>query len=184
MKYEYQISVILPSLNVVNYIDECLESVKKQTCSRIEMICVDAGSNDGTYEYLIKMSKNDKRIKVIRSEKKSYGYQLNLGIKQAKGKYIAIVETDDLIESHSSQGPDIQSRVHENVWEKTDIHSAFQNPMYLGAVHRYNVPELLFQCLCVGKQQPFVQDSLESDKDHLGYQEEHLYFRAERCLDS
>lgn len=100
MKYEYQISVILPSLNVVNYIDECLESVKKQTCSRIEMICVDAGSNDGTYEYLIKMSKNDKRIKVIRSEKKSYGYQLNLGIKQAKGKYIAIVETDDLIDNH------------------------------------------------------------------------------------
>jgi glycosyltransferase involved in cell wall biosynthesis len=93
------ISVILPSLNVVDYIEECLKSVVNQTKMDIEIICVDAGSEDGTCDIIGSYAVNDARIKVIHSDKKSYGYQMNLGIKAAKGKYIGIVETDDYIDS-------------------------------------------------------------------------------------
>lgn len=91
------VSVIMPSLNVVQYISECLTSVTKQSLKNIEIICVDAGSTDGTLEKIKEFADNDTRIKVIISDKKSYGYQMNLGIKEAKGKYIGIVETDDYI---------------------------------------------------------------------------------------
>lgn len=95
---DIKISVILPSLNVKKYITECIESVLQQTLQEIEIICVDAGSTDGTLEILEEYSKKDNRIVLIYSDKKSYGYQMNLGIKRAKGQYIGIVETDDYIE--------------------------------------------------------------------------------------
>ena len=94
---EPKISVVIPSLNARNYIRECIESVLEQTLEEIEVLCVDAGSTDGTLDILEGYASLDKRIKIIHSDKKSYGYQMNLGIKAAKGEYLAIVETDDFI---------------------------------------------------------------------------------------
>jgi glycosyltransferase involved in cell wall biosynthesis len=56
---------------------------------------VDAGSTDGTLEILQEYAAKDSRISIINSEKKSYGYQMNLGFDAAKGEYLGIVETDD-----------------------------------------------------------------------------------------
>lgn len=92
------ISVIMPSLNVKPFIEKCLLSVVNQTLKDIEIICVDAGSTDGTLEIIEKYAKIDSRIKVFHSDKKSYGYQMNLGISNANGEYIGIVETDDFID--------------------------------------------------------------------------------------
>ena len=88
----------MPSLNVKEYIGECIESVVNQTLRDIEIICIDAGSTDGTLEILEKYCKEDDRISLIRTDKKSYGYQVNLGIYKANGEYIGIVETDDYID--------------------------------------------------------------------------------------
>lgn len=93
-----KVSVILPSLNVRPYIKECIESVIKQTLKDIEIICVDSGSTDGTLEILEEYSNIDSRIKLIKSDVQSYGYQMNLGMDYANGEYIGIVETDDYIE--------------------------------------------------------------------------------------
>lgn len=92
-----KVSVIMPSLNVAPYIEECMESVVNQTLKEIEIICVDAGSTDGTLEILHSYAEKDPRIKLINSGRKSYGYQMNLGIQAAAGEYIGIVETDDYI---------------------------------------------------------------------------------------
>lgn len=94
---EAKISIIMPSLNVGEQICECMESVLSQTMKEVEIICVDAGSTDGTYEILKKYASQDNRIRLVPSEKKSYGYQLNLGIRRATGKYIGIVDTDDYV---------------------------------------------------------------------------------------
>ena len=89
----------MPSLNVVEYIDECIKSVLNQTLTDIEIICVDGGSTDGTLDIIQQYVKKDNRVKLIHSDIKSYGYQMNLGIKEACGDYIGIVETDDYIQS-------------------------------------------------------------------------------------
>lgn len=92
-----KVSVIMPSLNVVSYIRECIESVINQTLRDIEIICVDAGSTDGTLEILREYATKDSRIQLIISDKKSYGYQMNLGLDAAHGEYLGIVETDDFV---------------------------------------------------------------------------------------
>ncbi len=86
----------MPSLNVGKYIGECLDSVRKQTLADIEIICVDAGSDDGTLEIIEQAAAEDQRIKIIKADRRSYGYQMNLGIAKASGEYIGIVETDDI----------------------------------------------------------------------------------------
>lgn len=93
-----EISVIMPALNVSKYITQCIESVVKQSFRDLEIIVIDAGSTDGTWEILQEYAKKDSRIRLIRSDKKSYGYQVNMGISLARGTYIGIVETDDYIE--------------------------------------------------------------------------------------
>ncbi|HDZ5087818.1 TPA: glycosyltransferase family 2 protein [Campylobacter jejuni] len=90
-----KISILIPSLNSILYIRECLESVINQSLKDIEIICIDAYSNDGTLEILQEYALKDKRIKIILSDKKSLGYQINLGLEQAQGKYFTIVESDD-----------------------------------------------------------------------------------------
>ena len=92
------VSVILPSLNVKPFIEECVESVINQTLENIEIICVDAGSDDGTLEILEDYANKDSRIKILRSDKRSYGHQMNLGIAAAEGEYVGILETDDYVE--------------------------------------------------------------------------------------
>ena len=91
-------TLILPSLNVGGYIEECLESVQCQSLEDIEILCIDAGSTDGTYEILREHAARDSRIRLIRSQVRSYGYQVNLGLSIARGEYVGIVETDDSIE--------------------------------------------------------------------------------------
>lgn len=92
-----KVSVVMPSLNVAPYIEECILRTLNQTMKDIEIICVDAGSTDGTREILEKYAALDARVSIIHSEKRSYGHQMNLGLQAARGEYLAILETDDVI---------------------------------------------------------------------------------------
>ncbi|MDE5696540.1 MAG: glycosyltransferase [Lachnospiraceae bacterium] len=96
---EIKVSVILPSLNVKDYIEEAVNSVMGQTLKEIEILCIDAGSEDGTWEILSQLAEVDERIILCHSDVKSYGYQVNMGISMARGEYIAILETDDYADS-------------------------------------------------------------------------------------
>ena len=95
---EANVTIILPSFNVAEYIGECLESVTGQTLKELEIICVDAGSTDGTCGILENFAEKDKRIKLLYSREKSYGSQVNMGLERAGGQYVAILETDDYAE--------------------------------------------------------------------------------------
>ena len=72
-----KITVIMPSLNVANYIDECMESVLNQTMQDIEILCIDAGSTDGTLEKLNEY-KNANYIKKKELNKNIYSKKIFL----------------------------------------------------------------------------------------------------------
>ena len=93
------LSVIVPVLNAAPFLKECVDSIICQTYKDFEIIFVDGGSTDGTLDILSSYQKIDERVAVLHSQIRSYGYQMNMGIKKASGEYIGIVEADDFIDS-------------------------------------------------------------------------------------
>ena len=94
------VSVLIPCINSQDYIEQCVESVMNQTLENIEILCIDAGSTDKTLEILNDLNSRDSRITIFNSDKKSYGYQMNIGLDNSNGEYIAIVESDDFIDKN------------------------------------------------------------------------------------
>lgn len=101
------VSVVVPSYNYEKYITECLESIEKQDYKNIELIIVDDCSKDNSkvlIEKFINKCRNNNRFMDIKyaehTENKGAHYTINEGIEQAKGKYIAVINADDLYESN------------------------------------------------------------------------------------
>ena len=93
-----KVSVIVPVYNVENYLRECLDSLINQTLKDIEIICINDGSTDSSLEIIEEYAKRDTRIKVINKPNSGYGDSMNLGMEQATGEYIGILESDDFTE--------------------------------------------------------------------------------------
>lgn len=92
-----KLSILVPVYNVEEYLSLCLESIKNQSFRNFECLLINDGSTDNSLEILKNFAKNDKRFRVIDKKNSGYGASLNLGIKEAKGEYIGIVEPDDFI---------------------------------------------------------------------------------------
>lgn len=105
------ISVILPIYNVEPYIHKSIQSVLSQTYKNLQIILVDDGSPDGCPAICDEYAKKDKRIKVIHKKNGGLSDARNAGLKVAKGKYIAFLDSDDWID------PDMYSLLHEKLVE-------------------------------------------------------------------
>lgn len=96
---EELISVIVPVYNVENYLDKCLESITNQTYRHIEIILLDDGSTDGSGIKCDEWAERDWRIRVIHKKNEGLSETRNKGLKEAKGKYIAWVDSDDYVDN-------------------------------------------------------------------------------------
>ena len=92
-----EISVIVPVYKVEQYLEECINSLSKQTFSDIEIILVDDGSPDNCGNICEEYGKKDERIKVIHQKNMGLSCARNAGLDVSKGNYICFVDSDDLI---------------------------------------------------------------------------------------
>lgn len=92
---EVLLSVLMPAYNSEKYIEEAINSVLHQTFSDFEFLIIDDGSTDNTIDVILKFS--DSRIRLIRNEEnRGLIYSLNVGLEEAKGKYVARMDADDI----------------------------------------------------------------------------------------
>lgn len=91
------LSIIVPVFNTYPYLDECLKSLSRQTLENIEIICVDNGSTDGSWEVLKSYERKHKNIILLKHPEGRQGAARNAGLKVAKGEYIGFVDSDDYI---------------------------------------------------------------------------------------
>ena len=92
------ISVIIPAYNSEKYIRKSIDSVINQTYTTWELIVIDDGSHDKTFEILKQYTKVDVRIHAIRQENAGPGIARNVGIAAAKGDYAVFIDSDDFVE--------------------------------------------------------------------------------------
>lgn len=140
------ISVLVPIYNVERYLDECLASLAVQTFTDIEVICINDGSTDGSRDIIQRYMDADPRFRVVDKPNSGYGASMNRGLDEARGEFIAILESDDFMV------PTALAQLHEaitgldvdvakaNFWmywstptERNELHEAF-TPKQCGVV--------------------------------------------------
>lgn len=153
-KSDIRITVIITIHNAEKYLEECLNSVCSQTFHDIEILCIDGGSTDATPSILRHYEQLDSRLYIINDSNTSYGHKVNVGIENAKGEYIAVLESDDMFK------PDMLRTLYQ-IAEK--YHPDFVNGEYeyffnVGS-QRFIVPHQMYQ------KQPY--DCLIENDSHL-----------------
>ena len=93
------ISVIVPVYNAERFLGECIESILSQDYANLELILVDDGSKDNSYNICSAYAEKDARIRVYHNENHGVSYTRNFGMDVAKGTYISFIDSDDKISS-------------------------------------------------------------------------------------
>ena len=101
------VSVVLPTYNVAQYLQQCLESVAAQTYRNIEVIIIIDGATDGSYEIAKDFCKTDNRFSVYWQENAGSGPARNAGLAHCKGEFVMFVDPDDWIE------PELLEKLYE-----------------------------------------------------------------------
>lgn len=94
-----KISIIVPIYNVEKYLRRCLDSIRAQTFTDFECICIDDGSPDGSGRILDEYAELDGRFRVIHQENAGVSAARNVGLDAARGEWIAFCDSDDWIEA-------------------------------------------------------------------------------------
>lgn len=106
------ISVVLPTYNVKDYIEQCVTSLMEQTYKNIEILIVDDGSTDGTGEVCDILGERDSRIRVFHKQNGGTHTARNMGIREAKGQYITFLDPDDWLDIHTFER--LVTQIREN----------------------------------------------------------------------
>ena len=92
------VSIIIPAYNVEKYINRGINSVLKQTYPNIQLVVIDDGSTDQTWNVIQRFALRDNRIKAIKQKNKGVSAARNLGLSLADGDYVLFLDSDDWLE--------------------------------------------------------------------------------------
>lgn len=97
------ISVVVPVYQVENYLHRCVDSILNQTYRDLEVILVDDGSPDDSSVICDEYAEKDSRVKVIHQKNAGAAAARNVGLRNAKGDFVAFVDADDWLEKDMYQ---------------------------------------------------------------------------------
>lgn len=125
--FQYKVSVVIPVYNTKNYLEEMLESLKAQTLDEFEVIFIDDGSSDGSYECIDKFISNNNlnNFKLLKQNNSGPSVARNKGIDLAKGEYVCFADSDDKLPLNSL----------ELMYEKAKENDA---KIIVGGTYRFN----------------------------------------------
>ncbi len=139
--YSNLVSIIIPAYNASKYIEQSIDSILKQTYRNIEVIVVNDGSEDETFEILTTIK--DDRLVVINQENKGQCAACNVGFRKSKGAYIKFFDADDILNSNF-----IEEQINSIVGHKNTIVSAKWGRFFNDDINSFRLnPELVWRDL-------------------------------------
>lgn len=133
------ISVIVPIYNAERYLARCVDSILSQTFTDFELLLIDDGSPDGSGKICDEYAKKDLRVHVYHKENGGVSSARNLGLDNAKGKWISFIDADDYI---SQDFFNIEGRDDADVIQK----SYYVVNSDSGVIESKSVPNIVFKC--------------------------------------
>lgn len=94
------ISVVVPVYNVEKYLRQCIDSILAQSFTCFELLLIDDGSSDNSGDICEEYAKKDERIRIFQQENAGVSATRNRGMNEAKGRYVAFVDSDDWVEAN------------------------------------------------------------------------------------
>lgn len=91
------ISIIIPAYNAQRYLRQTLQSVLSQTGGRLEILVVNDGSTDDTGRIAEDYTRRHSCIRVIHTENRGVSHARNVGIREARGRYVSFLDADDVL---------------------------------------------------------------------------------------
>ena len=98
-----KVSVIVPVYNASTYLEQCLDSLVRQTLSDIEVIIINDGSTDTSRDIVMRYIKQYPHIYYVERDNKGISYTRNQGMKLARGKYIMFLDSDDYLHEQACE---------------------------------------------------------------------------------
>lgn len=95
MRNSPEVSIVIPNFNCLKFLPICIESIRAQNNVDYEIIVIDDGSTDGSLEWLLAQSAEDKRLKVYAEKGLGAGSARNLGVQLCNAELIAFLDADD-----------------------------------------------------------------------------------------
>ena len=199
------ISIIISNLNgmSLNLLPECLDSLTNPGYPNWELLVIDNNSNDNSVDYLIKRFSNSKNCRVIQNPINMYSQGLNLGAKNANGKYLAYFNNDVAIKKGyfqelvsqfkkdnklaMAQGK-IVNYYHRNVIDSAgETMDQFGNPITIGAgekdLGQYDKVEQILSAsgsACIIKKSIFKKQGGYDSDYGIGYEDMDLALQTRR----
>jgi CDP-glycerol glycerophosphotransferase len=134
------VSVVVPVYQAVDYLDECLVSVRGQSYPHLDVVIVDDGSTDGSAEVCARHAAADPRLRVHRQHNAGLGAARNVGISLTTGDYLTFLDADDtlppdayelLVRSLEGSGSDFAVGSVQRV-----THGVRRTPAWIAEVHQ------------------------------------------------
>mgnify|MGYP003177663741 FL=1 len=91
------VSIIVPVYNKEKYLSECVDSILRQNFKDFELILVDDGSKDSSWNIIKEYANKDKRVVPVHQENAGVSAARNAGLDRAQGKWICFVDADDYL---------------------------------------------------------------------------------------
>lgn len=91
------VSIVIPAYNVEDYVEECVNSILKQTYTEYEVIIIDDGSSDNTYKICKELASKNPKVYIYQQENQGVSSARNKGLEVAKGNFIVFVDADDIV---------------------------------------------------------------------------------------
>ena len=144
-----KVSVIVPVYNMEKYLEKCLDSLLNQTLEEIEIIAVDDGSKDASFDILQRYAAKSDKIKCFRKENGGVSDARNFGLPHAVGEYIGYVDSDDFVDSDMYEVMYNKAKEQDYDIVECNLHHTYSNYEDTEIVTKYYKVEEL---LCFGRQ--------------------------------
>lgn len=92
------LTFVIPAYNASRHVHACLNSILRFEFTSFEVVIIDDGSDDDTWDLLKEYSSKDSRVKAFTKDNEGQGVARNLGVKYASGEFIAFVDIDDFLD--------------------------------------------------------------------------------------
>ncbi len=162
--YEFDISVVVPVYNVEEYLIECLDSINNQIKDKLQVIIIDDGSPDRSGEMADEYCKTHPNFECHHIENGGLGHARNYALQFAKGKYIAYIDSDDIIPPEAYQEMYNAAERNGSDMAICNVVRFNKQGFFESRLHNYSLIPVLEECTHITRDPSLLYDPLACNK--------------------